>query len=149
MTGPTLSSYLGVKRLLALIGEVQANPTANTLLDRLKTIAALLAPGGNGGIKVEVVAVPVTVAVNAGTFPLPGNQLFPARGNGRRRIELYNPPTNHAVTVTFASTYYVVLQPGATYARAAEANYRSSFDGAISATGTAGETVQAEDIYIA
>lgn len=58
----------------ARIGEVQASPTANTVLDRLKALATLLGGGlpaalaANGGLKVEGVAGGVAVPVQAGGY---------------------------------------------------------------------------------
>lgn len=61
-----------ITSLMALIGEVQASPTANTLLDRLKTIAAAVAgatPAGENhigqvGTPGDVISVDLTLDTN-------------------------------------------------------------------------------------
>lgn len=82
-----------------------------------------------------------TVNVNATAFPLPSNQMFPARSN-RLLLKCYNPPANGTVVVTYASGFSFNMIGGAALWETQRVP-----SGAISATGTAGQTLACEELY--
>ena len=96
-----------------------------------------------------LVAQQATVTANSTAFPLSSNILFPARASGRLKLECYNATTNAAVTITFASGFSFVIQPGGYYSSVAPSNLRGRVtDGIITATGTAAQTIACEDNYL-
>jgi hypothetical protein len=83
-----------------------------------------------------------TASANVAVFPLAsGNQLFPTRNN-RLSLKCFNPTTNAAVVVTYASGYAITMAPGASLWETIRPP-----QGKITATGTAGQTLACEDFY--
>lgn len=82
-----------------------------------------------------------TVNVNSTAFPLPSNQLFPARSN-RLLLKCYNPPGNGTAVVTYASGFTFSMIGGA-----ALWETQRIPSGAITATGTAGNVLSCEEVY--
>lgn len=94
-----------------------------------------LALAATGGARAD------TYAANTTVFPLPSNVLFAARAN-RLALKCVNPLSNGNVTVTYAGGFAFVMVPGATLWETARPP-----QGAISATGTAGQLLPCQDIY--
>jgi hypothetical protein len=100
----------------------------------LALVVATLAPG---------LALADTYAVNTTAFPLPTtNQLFPARSN-RMSLKCVNPSSNAAVTIGYASGFSFVMAPGATLWEISRVP-----QGKITATGTAGQIIPCEEMYL-
>jgi hypothetical protein len=104
-------------------------------------------------------AMAQTTAVNTTVFPLSGNLLFPARAE-RRAIRCQNAKTNHVATITYPSGFVFTLEPGGSLWElnigtlggnwsVADPARRAGVgpNGAIHATGTAGETLNCEETY--
>jgi len=83
-----------------------------------------------------------TLASSNLPFPLASsNQVFPARSN-RLSLKCYNPTTNAAVVVTYASGYTFTMAPGASLWETSRVP-----SGKISATGTAAQILSCEELY--
>lgn len=83
-----------------------------------------------------------TLASSNLPFPLANtNQVFPARSN-RLSLKCFNPTTNAAVVVTYASGYTFTMAPGASLWETSRAP-----SGKVSATGTAAQILSCEELY--